>query len=523
MRKYPYNKALLILSAVAVLVYGLVIILIPDFITDDYYIFTYINGYSTYPISLNPEMEFFLFIRPLSYLSFWIDYTLFSTNAVLMKFHSLVYLLGSVVLVYYIFKMLSDRLGWNISNRLIIVLTAIFATHFDMLTTVFWISNRTEILSFFFYLSATAYFLREENHSGVKYLTIISILYLLSILAKQSSLHLPLVMIILEFVLNKNKLREWKWDLIRNYSVLIFIMIIFSIISYTTNKSESVNILTQIWKKPFSFIGTIGYSFNTLLGDYLYNYFLFNKLYALIVLLLLTAGAAYLLYKTDSIKRIIPYLLILIVSAFPRLFVVGGRRLNTIQIFLLLLLVVAMWGTYKNRVLRKFVMLFALFWLSLTIITTTADLQREIKINEITKSKIVELNKLIEQNNGVKILVAPDIMLIPYQLYYYNKGEFGKADIDRTSLHYRAISYLLDAEKKNCITAHRKNEYVVVKSTSDTIILDYDKQYEDGVISTKPTTAGRMGFSEITLEQNKLNPQNKVLIYYNGEEWAPVN
>src|SRR3990170_2215886 len=95
------NKLFIIGTLFGLVVYVFAILYIPNFITDDYLIFTYISQHPNIPIALNPNIEFFLFTRPLSYFSFWLDYNLFHTNSVTMKFENLFIFFLTVILLYY--------------------------------------------------------------------------------------------------------------------------------------------------------------------------------------------------------------------------------------------------------------------------------------------------------------------------------------------------------------------------------------------------------------------------------------
>jgi len=517
------KKNLIFFAGAIVAVYSVVIFLIPGFITDDYYIFTYIKNYSNLPIALNPKIEFFLFYRPFSFFSFWIDYNLFQTNSILMKFHSLIFFAGSSTLILLVIKKLSEKLNWGLSPLIIFLFAGIFVLHFDNFTSVFWISDRTEILAFFFYVSAIYYFLKIEDHSDKKYKIFITILFICSFLSKQSSLHLPFILIVLEWVINNKNINRS----IRLYIPQIILMVIFTLINLYSNSNQSLEILTQFWKKPFSFLGILGYSFNNYLGDIIYNFFLFHKKFAILLGGFGLAFGIFLIIKKmrrDLIKRLIPFLILLVISAFPRLYVVGGRRLNTIQIFLLIVFFAAFIGYLKNNNKIKILRVFIYFWFAGTIITTVFDIQREIIIQKLTAERISQFNTLFKQYPEVKILEINDIMLLPYQSYFYDNMIFGKYQMDKNTFHFGAINYSNDSVKEVKVKAALVGNLIILNSNSENIILNYDQKYDEKyILSHKNNTAGRFGYSQIVIDYKKLNPMNKKIIYYNGEQWLFLN
>jgi len=133
-------------------IYIFSILYIPDFIGDDYLIFTYISQHLSNPIAPDPNIDFFLFTRPLSYFNFWLDYQLFYNNAVLMKFESLFLFILSVILLYFTLHIVIKYLNIQISEGLVLLGVLVYLFHPDSLILNIWISNRTELLNLIFYL-----------------------------------------------------------------------------------------------------------------------------------------------------------------------------------------------------------------------------------------------------------------------------------------------------------------------------------------------------------------------------------
>ncbi len=190
------NKLFILGISFGIAIYVFAILYIPNFITDDYLIFTYISQHPSNPIALDPNIDFFLFTRPLSYFTFWLDYQLFYNNAMLMKFESLFLFILSVILMYYTLKILLKYIKVELSEKIIIFGTLVYLFHPDSLMMNIWVANRTELLNILFYLITVLFFLNFFEKNRVTLLVISTCSYLLGILSKQSGLHLPLILLI---------------------------------------------------------------------------------------------------------------------------------------------------------------------------------------------------------------------------------------------------------------------------------------------------------------------------------------
>jgi len=389
------------------------------------------------------------------------------------------------------------------------------------MTSVFWIADRTEILSFFFYLLVIYYFLRTYKKNTYSIAIALIFIFILASLSKQSVVHLPFIIIILYFSLQKYKNIKITKYVVSSFYLLFVAMFFLVIFNLLCAQSDSSIILTHLWKKPFAAIGTLLYALNPFTGDFIYNFFLVHKLIAIIFTIFIFLGLGYKLYSSDKLqsflKKIFPFLLILMISFIPRLFVVGGRRLNTIQLFWIIVVGLASWRYSTRKYVQKGITVFLSFVILLNILTSYLDLQHEIELQHLRKNRITNLNILTKEFN-VEVIAAPDIILIPFQLYYYRMNTFGKANIKHTSIHYRATSYLEDYVIKKRILCNRNGNFITITTLSNKFYLDYLHRMESEIVFKIPTLTGRQGFKEIKYRVIKNEKLNK-WIYFDGTKW----
>ena len=251
------------------------IIALPDHYLDDYVVFGLINTHPNNLISLNPSDPYFLFLRPISYFSFWIDYNLFPMMPLMMKFETLLFHLLLVVAVYFLLIELKKYFDLKISNTWIFFITLAYSCYPDNFRWITWISNRTELLMILFYvisLFSALKFLNSEK-SYYHLLGFQFIFFLMSILSKQQSLHLPFLFLF--FVWYKKEIDTSRRRLILLCVIVFEIVIVigYTILNASMHQPESLIFLENLWKKPFSLFGNLLIVINPYCGEMLYNYF----------------------------------------------------------------------------------------------------------------------------------------------------------------------------------------------------------------------------------------------------------
>ena len=325
-----------ILIVVNLLIFLPLVFLHNSFLKDDFLIFSQICHKISIPISTNPSEEYFLFTRPLVYFSFWLDYNMWHTWAAGMKLTSLAFHLINANILFYLLLLFKKYLKKQIPNYFILLIAIAFSFYPDNLVSIIWISNRTELLSTLFYsaaiLAVFKYLISAKNNNWI--LSLYFLFFLFSLLSKQQGIHLPILIFVMLYIF-RDKIPVERFYKVRNLSITgIFLSIFFSFLNLVLYTSYLPNFPEFFQKKPFSLIGIILYVINPFLGEYIYSYFIFHKSLALILFLTIIIISLILyMYKRPPIKNLVLICLLTGIIFYPRIFAVGGDRLNSIMVF----------------------------------------------------------------------------------------------------------------------------------------------------------------------------------------------
>ncbi len=145
---------------------------------------------------------------PIQILSYAIDYHLWGLNPFGYRLGNLIFHLGNTFLVFLFLRRLLAGRTW-----LCFAGSLIFSLHPVNVESVAWVSERKNVLSvFFLLLSFLAYFrYLEGKKKGLAYGLSLG-LYLLSILAKVSSVVFPLLLILYDMCFTNRSRKEWIKD-----------------------------------------------------------------------------------------------------------------------------------------------------------------------------------------------------------------------------------------------------------------------------------------------------------------------
>lgn len=512
-----------ILAGLSIYIYA--IISIPGFISDDFLIFTYISQHPNNPIALDPNIDFFLFTRPISYFTFWIDYILLGNESLLIKFNGLFFLCCSVLLMYLTLKKLMHYLKVDVSKKLIFLGTLFYFLHPDSLLMVTWISNKTEVINIIFYLTTILLFLTYFENTKSKHLIFSVVSYLLAVLTKQQSIHLPIILLLI-FLFYFRRRYHYNYKTIIFYFISLFTLFAATSIINIYFGQESIPIVIQnFWKKPFSIISITLFSIQPLVGEWMLSYFIMhkNQALALLIIILLIFIFFYRKYKVDiniNNKMVISVLLFYLISFYPRLLAASGTRINTVQIFWLIVIIflISIWiiklARYKS-ILLSIVILF-------NLANFVYSINKELRISTITNKRIAMFDKEF-QDSEVFIIACPDILLLPYQLFYFRNGIFGKELMYKSSIHFRTIRGEQDAIEENKVRCNLFLDQIEVKSTKLDIYLHFDELNEEEnsrITNLIPSLSGR-GYGVINYIPGLIEAHKK-LVYFDGKEWIEL-
>ena len=517
------KKSLYYILIINVLLYAVIILIYPGFISDDYLIFTHVSQNPQQLISLNINEPFFLFFRPVSYFTFWVDYHVFHLPW-LMKCFSLLIHLGLITVIFQIIKNFSLLLDKKLDNTLLFICLLLFSLHLDVLTWIYWISDRTELLCLFFYSLTILYFIKYYINHKKLYLFFIFIFFLLSILSKQQGAHLPFLFLSLYIFLRIKKKTILDNKFVYVSLAMLTITLIYSYINFSYYSSD-LDVISNFYKKPFSLIGNILNTIIPVISWRLYNFFILNKKLALLLLLFfIIIFVIFFIKKKWSIHNILPPLAFLLIISFPRIMAVGTQRINSIYLFWLIvslyLYFIYNGGKYKRKLISIAMIIYAC-----SFIYRVFD---EIVILKNYELETIELKKLVESkpNQKFTVVTAENSEILPYKLFYFRHHSFGydsTLDIlpvyfDRSLIYYDVEKYkypLIDvAINGDTLKMHSNDEllYFIIDNRGK----DFNKIL---VVDERISQSGR-GYKSICIIDTRKQKSN--LIYSNGVNWIKL-
>jgi hypothetical protein len=261
------------------------------------------------------------------------------------------------------------------------------------------------------------------------------------------------------------------------------------------------------------------YIINPLVGDYIYNYFLLNKIYSLFLLVpaLITV---YYFIKKYSFKTIIIIFLGYLIISFPRMIAHSGPRINSIQILFFALLI----GVVLILIKRKILYIFIVIILSLNFINLGIFFHFEKVYHSFYEKRVAELNKIYSDSSY--ILLTKDPLVLQYHMYYFKSGNYGITNLNIIPIQYWELTFLEFSKIYKKVDIKLEKEKLFLKTNAANMILTVNPSetpkfiFKPDALETKNDKTDR-GFSEISF---KILPEmkGKKLIYFNGKDWEKV-
>jgi tetratricopeptide (TPR) repeat protein len=138
---------------------------------------------------------------PIGLISYAIDYRIGGLNPLVYHLHSLLIHLITILLVYWLFQLLTRKPTVSIFGAII------FAIHPVNVDGVVWVATRNNLLATFFYLGSIIFYVYYlQKNLQVRFLVFSFIAFALSCLSKSSSVVLPFALFLVDFFMNR------KWD-----------------------------------------------------------------------------------------------------------------------------------------------------------------------------------------------------------------------------------------------------------------------------------------------------------------------
>jgi hypothetical protein len=499
-----------------VLFYLICILKAPGFSSDDFYIFYLISKDPLHPVSLNSQEIFFLFLRPVSYFSFWITYHILSADPVLMKLFSLLLHLGVVSILYLILVNLPEEIVKKRDHLLIGLLLLLFSVHPDVLMYIIHINNRTELLMLLFYSAAVLVTLKYVRgaYSGRKFIFTAALLYILSVLSKQNGMHFPLLLFFIPVFLKPDRTKWRSIGTLRAVSLLM--MLLFTIINISLTEVSLSE--ADLIRKPFSAAGTLLFAAVPFIAGELYAWFLQNTDYIFTAVIALFALSAFIIIPPVKIKRRMIAMAFILCLFYPRIFALGGGRINThLVMWMVILLYIILID--RKYIFRYFIpaalaVLFMLYSLDMAVKTAENNLLR--------KQQSFELHELTKANRK-PFVVLSGMAASLYEYNYHVKGTFRTPEIDGNALVYK---YLFPGRERNIkVISCRKEGDNFIFSSSDPEIFIGEHPVNKIYKKFKTEARGRLNreYCSYSIQIPETIIISSVLTYHNGQNWELIN
>lgn len=503
------------------------------FYDDDFIIFTYINNNPYSPIITDPYAQYFLFLRPLSYFSFWIDYTLFSDNYIAIKLVSLIFHIIFIMVVYFLLNRISKRFNLFTDTKIILLLCLILSIHLDPLLLIIFINNRTEQLMILFYSLSLLYFIKYTEVFYKKYIVLSFLYFLLSVLSKQTGLHLPLVFLV--FILYEYHLSKTTYFRDKGLVYFFIFSVIIIFISTILNLyfyENQVSIFDNLLKKPFTIFSIFIHTVIPLYSNYIHSYFIINKLYAVILFIIAFSIIIlffFLLKKKYKIKndKIFLALALFTIILIPRIFAIGSQRLNSIMLVWICISFLFIDKFISNRVLIYSTLIILFLFSTISFYVRSKDITAS---NNFKEENFAKLSKLIDSRKSNTLVLCSDTYdVVPYKYHYYNKHYFGKSDkLISVPILYELVlvNYDISLYKKVFINCGRNGNQFTLSSDDPLIyLLIYKNDSSINLVNIKETLisdSGR-GYKKIvfSLSKDLLNGVDNI-VYFNGLNWIEL-
>ena len=166
--------------------------------------------------------------QPLTMLTYAAEYKVMGNSASIFHLNNILLHLANSFLVFVLIRKISPK---NLITALITA--AFFAVHPMHVESVAWISERKDVLYAFFFLLSLIQYANYLNSGKLKSLIYSGIFFLLSCLSKSAAVILPLVMVLLDYYLN----RKFDWKMALEKIPFLIISVIVGIVALYSQKS----------------------------------------------------------------------------------------------------------------------------------------------------------------------------------------------------------------------------------------------------------------------------------------------
>jgi hypothetical protein len=520
-QKIESSSFLTILIAVSVtsIFYLIQIFRFPGYFGDDFYLFYKIQSNPHQLISTDSHELLYLFYRPVYYLYFWMLVQCVGNNAIVLKLIS-VCLAELYVLILFLAGRYLLNICYNRSSNFMLLLTTLaVAFHHDTVFSIVWLSDINEIMMCLWYSLAIfmiLLFISGTLKSRRIFFVLITIFYVLSVLTKQQSLHLPVLLLFI-LIIFKNSLEQEKRSFLLVVSFfLTALMIAVAIpnLHLFYQGDNSMYETVHYGKKIFAVLGNILLILVPYGGTAVYNSILQNKIFVLVPTILLIVG---LYYGIHSHKVTLRNLLYMCVGGaiifFPRISLPTSDRINTLQVCILWLFFMVIFFEKK----KIFYYITAVFMINsiMSAFSVTETLNAESSMrNEMHRG----LARLCAQNNEMKFIVSETTTINQYTYYYYTHNAFG---MDTAIIGPAVICRSIQPIMPEMLEHHFHGDTLTITCLSNDRYLEVKKEYSPFVVGMVPSTMRKYSQVSILFPNTYFNDRT-MWIYYSDKEWVRI-
>ncbi len=245
--------------------------------------------------------------HPITTISYAIEYALVGESPFLYHLNNLIFHLLNTLLVFWLILLIKPKkYDWAA------IVAFLFALHPMHVESVAWISERKDVLyAFFFLASLISYLYYKTKDKKIRYLVYSFIFFLLSCLSKSMAVTLPLVLILIDFYLDKESLnfkiflhKLWKFGIGKIHFFAVSLLFGILAIKSQDTAIQDLNPLLTIYER----ISVLAYTFML----YFLKVFAPIKLSAMYPYPLKTAGVLPLEYLLAPIAIVIIAVLLII-------------------------------------------------------------------------------------------------------------------------------------------------------------------------------------------------------------------
>lgn len=520
-------------AAAVILGYAAFICLFPGFFGDDFYLFSLISEHPGRLISTDTHDYFYLFFRPAAYFSHWLDVNVLGLPPWLMKSISGLCMSAAGWLFFLTIREIGVYSGFRFDTFTASSVTLFVVFHAAMVTGVIWLANRNQVLMSLFYISSLYLFFSYLNKRKYYFLILLFVSFVLSLLSKQFSVHLPLILICLMFLKTNKKIKTDKLLLFVLLCMLLFSLGFLAVVSRTQNIDYSF-MIAGLWKKPFFYFNALIYTFLPFAGDYVYIWGVNHKIPVLFISLVLFIVMVYLLLRRKiKIGRNAALIIaVFVLSGFPALLLSFEARFLSPQVILSGLLLLSISSSIGNKTAVN-IILTAVMVLNLAFSSYLAydfrmqqkDYQREIQTLGETMKLSGRSKVILLCNNAVSQMYS-------YQRYFENRGTFG---MDSAIICSPVICYPLGSysygkyPETGSLNVTRSGDTITVALNSEMFYLDIagNEINRSEILNLRVLNYEYGNNKNYDLIKFRLPPgfkdEGALLVYHNGKNWVSLN